>query len=173
MLCHEHALSFLFTDFYKALVQCIYVSLQEKEKKNGHMKKWLYEEATNSLNLQSGGSFIKVILRRLDSEIIDAFSTIIAMVDINYNLELLANSSPDLVQFWLIAFEHLSICDTREYTVMAKESTLFLRQNSFYCCFPFSFIFQHYIVKELKLKCSTLGKSDVYMYNVYDNYYSN
>ena len=137
------------------------------------MKKWLYEEATNSLNLQSGGSFIKVILRRLDSEIIDAFSTIIAMVDTNYNLELLANSSPDLVQFWLEAFKHLSICNTREYIVMAKESTLFPRQNSFYCCFPFSFIFQHYIVKELKLKCSTLGKSDVYMYNVYDDYYSN
>ena len=132
------------------------------------MKKWLYEEATNSLNLQSGGSFIKVILRRLDSEIIDAFSTIIAMIDTNYNLELLVNGSPDLVQFWLDVFKHPFICDTRESIVMAKESTLFLRQNSFYCCFPFSFVFQHYIVRQLKLKWSTLGKSDVYV-QVYDN----
>lgn len=127
------------------------------------MKKWLYEEATNSLNLQSGGSFIKVILRRLVSEIIDAFSTIIAMIDINYNLELLVNSSPDLVQFWLKSFQPSLVCDTREYIVMAKKSRIFLRQNSFYCHFPFSFIFQHYIVMELKLKWSTLGKPDVYV----------
>ena len=50
------------------------------------MRKWVYEEATNSLNLQSGGAFMKVLLRRLDHDLTNAFSI---AIDANYNLDLL------------------------------------------------------------------------------------
>lgn len=115
------------------------------------MKEWINEEAMNSRNLQNGGPFIKVILRRLDSEIINAFSTIIAAIDINYNLELLINSHPDLINFWLKAFNHQVVSDTWEQGILLANSSGFTRnQYSFLCCFPFSFIFQEAIESQWK-----------------------
>ena len=129
-----------------------------EEQDDLQLKGWIYEEAMNSLNLQSGGAFMKVILRRLDSEISNAFSTIIATIDTNYNLELLVNGSSSLVDFWLKAFEHQIVSDTWEYDMfLINESSFTHNQNSFFCCFPFSFIFQDFIEKQWRVETSKIG----------------
>lgn len=122
------------------------------------MKKWINEEAMNSRNLQNGGPFTKVILRRLDSEIINVFSTIIAAIDINYNLELLVNGHPELIYFWLKAFNHQIVSDTWEQDVLLTSSGFTCSRYSFFCCFPFSFIFQEAIERQWKAEKFLDGK---------------
>lgn len=113
------------------------------------MKDWIFEEAKNSLNLQSGGAFINVILRRLDSEIINAFAAIIAVIDTNYNLELLVDDS----RFWLDAFKHKRVSDTWEKGDMVSCSQYF-----FVSGFPFSFVLQDPIEKQWKIEANKLSK---------------
>ena len=67
------------------------------------MKNWIFEEATNSLHLQHEGSFMNVILRRLESETADVFCGVIAVIDASYNLELLVCCPPVL---WIETFKH-------------------------------------------------------------------
>ena len=125
------------------------------------MRKWVYEEATNSLNLQSGGAFMKVLLRRLDRDLTNAFSTIIAAIDTNYNLDLLINGPPYLVAFWLEAFKHQAVSNIWGQGILsANESKVSIyvhNQKSFFCCFPFSFIFRDSIEKQWRIETSNLG----------------
>ena len=120
------------------------------------MKDWIFEEAKNSLNLQSGGAFINVILRRLDSEIINTFAAIIAVIDTNYNLELLVDDSC----FWLDAFKHKRVSDTWEQgdMVSANKTRFTCSQYSFVSGFPFSFVLQDPIEKQWKIEANKLGK---------------
>lgn len=125
------------------------------------MRKWVYEEATNSLNLQSGGAFMKVLLRRLNRDLTDAFSTIIAAIDTNYNLDLLVNGSPCLVQFWIDAFKHQAVSDIWGQDILStnesKVSAYVHNQNPFFCCFPFSFIFRDSIENQWRIETSNFG----------------
>ena len=149
-------------DFYDILCNHIHAILQKKEDQDGsQMRKWVYEEATNSLNLQSGGAFMKVLLRRLDRDLTNAFSTIIAAIDAYYNLDLLVNGPPCLVQFWLNAFKHQAVSEIWEQDIfLASESKVSVyvhNQNSFFCCFPFSFIFRDSIENQWRIETSNLG----------------
>ena len=123
--------------------------MKTKEQSGKLKKDWIFEEAKNSLNLQSGGAFINVILRRLDSEIINAFAAIIAVIDTNYNLELLVDDS----RFWLDAFKHKRVSDTWEQGDMVSCSQYF-----FVSGFPFSFVLQYPIEKQWKIEANKLGK---------------
>ena len=135
----------------------MYHNLKTKEKSDKLMKDWIFEEAKNSLNLQSGGAFINVILRRLDSEIINAFAAIIAVIDTNYNLELLVDDS----RFWLDAFKHKRVSDTWEQgdVVSANKTRFACIQYSFISGFPFSFVLQDPLEKQWKIEANKLGKN--------------
>ena len=146
----------IFAEFCNTLLEYIYHNLKTKEQSDRLMKDWIFEEAKNSLNLQNGGAFINVILRRLDNEIINAFSAIIAVIDINYNLELLVDDS----RFWLDAFKHKRVSDTWEQgdIVSANKTRFTCSQYSFVSGFPFSFVLQDPIEKQWKIEANKLGK---------------
>ena len=144
-----------FVEFYAVLVGYIHSSLKKKEEDDIKMKNWIFEEATNSLHLQHGGSFMNVILRRLESETADVLSGVIAAIDTNYNLELLVcNGPPVLSDFWIEAFKHKIISDILEQHSVTKGSRLTLCQSSFVCTFPFSVFFQDSIETQLRIKLS-------------------
>ena len=133
------------TDFYSILAQYVHDSLVQKED-NGLLNQWMYEEAISSKNLQSGGSFMAVVLRRLQSETTCILSSIIPAIDTNCNLDLLdlANSSDDseVVRFWLDTIKHTCISDALLLFAVSATGIFASCQNTFHCQFPFSVIFQ-------------------------------
>ena len=119
------------------------------------MRDWILEEATNSLNLQKGGAFMNVILKRLESETADVLSGIIAAIDTNCNLELLVSNDPPVTCFWIEAFKQKIISDTWEEQYVTKAGRkLSFCQSSFCCSFPFSIYFQDSIHTQWRLKLS-------------------
>lgn len=123
----------------------MYKSLIQKEN-NNLLKQWMYQEAISSQNLQSGGSFMTVVLRRLHSETTRILSSIIPAIDTNCNLDLLdlANSpnNSEVVRFWLDTFEHSLISDGLPQFAVSATGIFSSCQNTFQCQFPFSIIFQ-------------------------------
>ena len=147
-----------FLDFYAALVGYIHSSLKKKEECDRKMKNWIFEEATNSANLQKGGAFMNVIFKRLECETADVLSSIIAVIDTNYNLELLVcNGPPVLPCFWIEAFKHTIVSDKWEQQIVSKGRRPALCQSLFCCSFPFSIFFQDSIEQILQLS-NKMGK---------------
>ena len=115
---------------------------------------------------------MQVLLRKLDRELTDALSCIIAAIDSNYNLSLLVNGSPVVVTFWLDAFKHEAICDVEKYLSMTptKPETgsevrrfLVCQKPLFQCNFPFSDTIQVLLETKLKKFLSIPGKYSYYV----------
>lgn len=111
-LLHNLSIYFVeFTQFYGALVQHIFKVLEERDQVRTDEKEWVINEAMNAKNLQHGGTFRNVLSRRVDDVVIPVFSEIIAIIDQNFNLDLIdpKNESTLLSQFWLSMFRDSSI----------------------------------------------------------------
>lgn len=93
------------------MVQHIFKVLEERELIRSDEKEWVVNEAMNAKNLQHGGTFRNVLSRKIDDVVIPIFSEIIAIIDQNFNLNLIdpKNENTPLSQFWLNMFRDLSI----------------------------------------------------------------
>ena len=97
--------------FCEVLVRHIHKVLLEHDEVREDKKDWVSSEAMNVKSLQYGGTFRNVLSRKVDEVVIPIFSEIIAVVDQNYNLNLINprdESSPQS-QFWLNMFRDSSI----------------------------------------------------------------
>lgn len=148
------------------LVHYIHSNLKQREEAGFLNKEWIFQEAINSLNLQSGGAFLQVLLRKLGSEVTNALADIIVAIDINYNLNILVEGSPVVVRFWLDAFKHETIFDVwKHLKINASKSELtkvsgrfsVYPKSLFKSSFPFSNAIQGIVEAELKT-LSTPGK---------------
>lgn len=141
----------------------IHSNLKQREEAGLLKKDWIYQEAISSLNLQSGGAFMHVLLRKLDREATDALAGIIAFIDSNYNLDLLDKGHDmTVVEFWLNAFKHKAICDLWDASNVVGRFCV-CQKLVFRCSFPFSDTIQETLEAELKPHLSTSGKCIYYM----------
>lgn len=107
---------------------------------------WVLKEAMNMHNLQTGGTFINVLTRKLDDIVIPCLAEIIAFVDRSCNLSLLqpeAMHTP-LSQFWLKMFASKRVEEALRYTDLVGGRKLDVNHEDLACEFPF-----FWLVKEL------------------------
>ena len=85
--------------------------MKQKESLYESDKEWVINEAMNAKSLQHGGTFRKVLTRKVDEVVVPIFSEIIARIDTNYNLDLInpKNEKSPLSQFWLSIFRNREI----------------------------------------------------------------
>ena len=133
--------------FYSTLVSHIRRMLSERE--GLHMDdNWVLNEAMDMHNLQTGGTFMNVLTRKLDDIIIPCLAEIIAFVDRNCNLSLLQEKpmtpTPPLSKFWLRIFDSTRAEEALRYIDMVGREKVEMNHETFACEFPFS-----WLVKEL------------------------
>lgn len=119
-------------------------NLHSYENKN---QEWVFDAASQVMQLQEGGAFVKVLLRSLASIVDKTLARIIAFADINYNLSLIdpnSDSSEHLRFFWLSAFTCLFELDQME---CIKEDNY-----KYQCQFPFSKHLQFAVQAILKIR---------------------
>ena len=124
----------------------IYQLLKEREKIREDEKKWVLREALSAKKLQSGGTFRNVIARKLDEVIIPIFAEIIALIDHNYNLDLVDPKSHNtpVAQFWLAMFRDPKVMQFSFAEMSVREQVPGvggrMAEEEFRCQLPFSWL---------------------------------
>ena len=131
--------------FYAILVSHIYRMLCEREEIYQN-DDWILNEAMDMHNLQTGGTFMNVLTRKLDKVIVPCLAEIIAFVDRNCNLSHLHPVQPitPLSKFWLDVFASRRAEEALRFAEMVGTQRVAMRNEEFVCEFPFS-----WLVKEL------------------------
>ena len=143
ILCGYSVYSLLFSEpetFYTVLVSHIYRMLCEREAIYQD-DDWVLREAMNIYNLQTRGTFMNVLTRKLDDIIIPCLAEIIAFVDRSCNLSLL---STPFSQLWLKLFSSKRAEEALKYTPLAGNKKIHMIEEKFVCEFPF-----FWMIKEL------------------------
>ena len=129
--------------FYDILVAHIHRMLCERETVYQD-DDWVLVEAMNMHHLQTGGTFMNVLTRKLDDIIVPCLAEIIAFVDRRSNLSLLQIEPSPLSQFWLKLFASNRSEEALRFTDMVTNQKVQMMDENFACEFPFS-----WLVKEL------------------------
>ena len=125
-----------------------------------HGDDWVMNEAMDMHHLQTGGTFMNVLTRKLDDIIVPCLAEIIAFVDRRSNLSLLQIEPSPLSQFWLKMFASKRSKEALRFTDMVTNQKVQMMDENFACDFPFS-----WLVKELldSLWDSAQSTGGVYM----------
>ena len=127
-----------FLDFHKQTVLYIWEVLKECEIQE---KELVFVAASNVKELQEGGAFLQVLLRRVNPIVEEVLAKIIKIIDQNYNLSLIDpnNDSADYVRhFWMTAYVNPLVIDFKASLTIHDQ-----QQYSYHCQFPFSRVIQH------------------------------
>ena len=148
--------------FHGILILHIYELLKERDRALEDERNWVVNEALSSKKLQSGGTFQNVIARKLDQVIIPLFAEIIAMIDRNYNLDLVDPSVP-VFQLWLAIFRDCRVMQFI-YTEMVVRELVpgaggRMAEEDFRCQLPFSWLVWETYEAQLDTAKSTAGDS--------------
>ena len=103
---------------------------------------WVLKEAMNMHNLQTGGTFMNALTRKLDDIITPCLAEIIAFVDRHHNLSLLqpkAMHTPRS-QFWLKMFASKRVEEALSFTDMVGGQKAEIGDENVACEFPFSWL---------------------------------
>jgi len=122
--------------FLGLLVKFIHRGLKQRERERSFDDNWVLGEAMNGKNLQNGGTFRNVLVRRIDEVITPYFSQIIAHIDQNCNLDIFDPGDEDstLSQFWLSLFNLTG--NTIDFSLFSKIKRRIA--TNFACKLPFS-----------------------------------
>ena len=146
-LCIPARVPYFYTEpgtFYTILVCHIHRILREREEVYQD-DDWVLKEAMDMHNLQTGGTFMNVLTRKLDDIIIPCLAEIIAFVDRSFNLSLLQpHYSPPFSQFWLRIFANKRVEEALRFTDLVGREKVEINHENFACKFPF-----FWLVKEL------------------------
>ena len=136
--------SYLYTDQYQfceMLLRHIFKSLKAKKdiESRTYKQEWAGREALNAEGLHKSGSYINLLLLKLDSVVAGILSNILSAVDRYCNLHLLQSKSHAISFLWLKIFEDAEIILD---LTNGLENTGFNHNNaavfaSFKCNFPF------------------------------------
>lgn len=111
---------------------------------------WIFHAASESIELQKGGAFVKVLLRSLDSIVNQTLAQIVAFADINFNLELIDPNSysvPHLKSFWITAYSKLV-----KHHLSTSHKRYGVDVYDYHCQFPFSSELQKAVEVILKIQ---------------------
>lgn len=134
--------------------------LIERESIGMEKAHWVLNEAKNAIKLQNGGTFKRVLSRRIDEVIIPIFAEIISTIDRNCNLSLLnpSDQSGVLSQFWLAIFKEPSLMQFKyEDMVTGKKHRQAVNrtfENDFHCKLPFSWLIKQAVDSQWEAACS-------------------
>lgn len=129
--------------YYTILVSHIHRMLCEREALN-EGDDWVLNEAMDMHNLQTGGTFMNVLTRKLDDIITPCLAQIIAFVDRSSNLSLLQQKTTPFSQFWLKLFASERVEEALQITDMVDSQRVQILDETFACEFPF-----WWLVKEI------------------------
>ena len=118
-----------------------------------YKQEWASREALNAEALHKSGSYINVLLHKLDSVVANVLGGILSAVDRYHNLHLLQSSDVQAISsLWLRIFEDTEIIsditNDLENTGFDNSNAIFA---SFKCCFPFFWILTNSIESQWKI----------------------
>ena len=145
MLLQQNTVLIFLIDFLTVLLSHLHDYIKKKEEHLQIHQDWIIEEARNIRSLQYGGSFIQVVYRKLDAELVSALAAIINVIDQNFNTNLLESGPPPVQQLWLNVFDQFINWTESNAIIMATrvdvEFDFFPGQYSLTSpLFPFSFL---------------------------------
>lgn len=121
--------------------------LQERDLIREDDKEWVVREAMNARSLQHGGTFRNALSRKVDEVVIPIFSEIIAVIDQNYNLDLIDPKSNNLLlsRFWLSMFREGSVMQFNYADMIAPREQVpgvggRKAEEDYKCHLPFSWL---------------------------------
>ena len=130
----------------------------------------MVNEALSSKKLQSGGTFQNVIARKLDQVIVPLFAEIIAMIDHNYNLDLVDPSVP-VFQLWLAMFREGRVMQFVYTDMVVREQVPGaggrMAEEDFRCQLPFSWLVWETFEAQLDAAKNTAGSLHIYYQIMY------
>ena len=129
--------------YYTIVVSHIHRMLCEREELFEE-DDWILKEAMDIHNLQTRGSFVTVLIRKLDDLVIPCLTQIIAFVDRSCNLSLLQQKQTPFSQFWLKMFASKRVEEALRFTDIVESQRVQVTDENFACKFPF-----WWLVKEL------------------------
>ena len=100
-----NAILIFLTDFLEILLSRLRDYIRKEEQRQKLCEDWIIKEAWNIRSLQYGGSFIQVVYRKLDAELVTALAAIINDIDQNFNTNLFDRGPPPVQKLWLNVFE--------------------------------------------------------------------
>ena len=101
---------------------------------------WVLKEAMDMHNLQTGGTFMNALTRKLDEIVTPCLAEIIAFVDRGCNLSLLLPLSSSLSKFWLKLFACKRTDEALKYSDMVGGRRVSVNPDNSTCQFPFSWL---------------------------------
>ena len=122
---------------------------------------WVLTEAMDMNHLQTGGTFMNVLTRKLDDIVTPCLTEIIAFVDRRSNLSLLQTVATPLSQFWLKMFASKRSEEALRYTDMVAKQKVQMMDETIACEFPFSWLVIELIDSHWDSAQSTAG---IYVY---------
>ena len=150
--------------FCEILLRHVFKSLKAKKDIDSrtYKQEWASREALNAEALHRSGSFINVLLLKLDSVVANVLGGILSAVDKYHNLYLLQSSDVQVISsLWLKIFEDaeivLDLTNDLEKSGFDNSSAIFA---SFKCHFPFFWILTSSI--ESQWKMSTISSECCY-----------
>lgn len=152
--------------FYGALVKHMLGILKQKEKEESENTNWACNEALNTKKLQHGGTFRNALARKIDEVLIPLFAEIIALIDCNYNLDLVVSNpqDSDIFKMWIRMFQNNDLCKLKYSDIAANArehipgAGNLLSNSNFYCHLPFSWVIRNTIRAQWSNGRSTTGK---------------
>lgn len=116
-----------------------------------YKQEWASREALNTDALHKSGSYINVLLLKLDSVVANVLSSILSAVDRYCNLRLLQSEVYGISSLWLKVFDDaeiiLDLTNGLENSGFEHSSAVFA---SFQCHFPFFWLFTNNIESQWK-----------------------
>ena len=153
-----YLLLYLYTDQLKVcenLLRHVFKGLKAKKDIDSRMYKqeWASREALNAEALHKSGSYINVLLLKLDNVVADVLGGILSVVDRYHNLLLLQSSDVKAISsLWLRIFEDeeiiFDLTNDLENSSFDNSNAVFA---SFKCRFPFFWILTNGIESQWKI----------------------
>ena len=136
------------------LLRHVFKSLKAKKdiESRTYKQEWASREALNAEALHKSGSYINLLLLKLDGIVANALSTILSAVDRYCNLHLLQSKGHMISSLWLKIFEDaeiiLDLTNGLENTGLDHSNAVFA---SFKCDFPFFWLLTNSIENHWKI----------------------
>ena len=144
--------------FCEVLLKHIFKSLTVKKEVESpaYKPEWAIREAFNAEALHKSGSYINVLLLKLDSVVANTLRNILSAVDQYYNLHLLQSKAHAILSLWLKIYEDTQII--LELTNVLPDTTIDHSKAafaSFKCHFPFFWLIANNIESQWKVSSIT------------------
>ena len=140
--------------FCEILLGHVFKSLQTKKdiESRAYRQEWASREALDAEALHKSGSYINVLLLKLDNVVANALSSILCAVDRYCNLHLLQSEAHAISSLWINIFEDtgiiLDLTNELENTGFDHSNAVFA---SFKCHFPFFWLLINSIENHWKI----------------------